>query len=133
MINSLLFLGKCICYKDKEEDYYHEGVVDTWDFPCIEYNIQLISDNKSDESDEGDDNNNKSDDNNNKSDDNNNNKNGDDNNIIIILGIVIAVLIIVILIIVILMLRKRKYQNIKDNIENITKNKDGEDYRLVDN
>ena len=121
------------CNKDKEEDYYHEGVVETWDFPWIEYNIQLISDNKSDESDEGDDNNNKSDDNNNKSDDNNNNKNGDDNNIIIILGIVIAVLIIVILIIVILMLRKRKYQNIKDNIENITKNKDGEDYRLVDN
>ena len=30
------------CNKDKEEDYYHEGVVETWDFPWKEYNIQLI-------------------------------------------------------------------------------------------
>ena len=103
------------CNKGKEEDYYYEGNVITWNFPWIEYDFQLISDNKSDKSDKS-------------------NKEGDDDNnsLIIILCIVISVVIIAIIIVVIWLLKKRKYQNIKDNIEEISKNKDGEDYKLIE-
>ena len=87
------------CNKGKEDNYYHEGVVETLNFPWIEYNIQLINDNKSDKSNKDED---------------------DDNTLIIILSIFIAVILIVIIIVVFVFLRKKKFKNIRDNIEDIS-------------
>lgn len=92
------------CNIGVEEDFYHEGNLEVWNFPWIEYNIQLPK--KIKESD----------------------KKGN-KMIFIILGITITVLLLAIIIVIICIIRKKK-QNTNSDIEKDVE--DGQERRLME-
>ena len=103
------------CYEEFPDKYYHEGLVETWNFDWIDYNLQLFA-NQNNNDINNTDNNNTDNSNNTPSGDSNPHEDDDDDNNNKILIISLSVAGGVILIMVIIIIVTLKYRNSKDKI-----------------
>ena len=131
------------CDKESPENWHHEGVVNTWNFPWVDYKIQLLD--KNDSSKEDDDSSKEEDtskgkdstpDNSSSQNDNSgNNQQGKDIKMIIIISCVFGgiILIIIMITIIIAVKNKNSYEKLKKEVNKISfsdenkNNEQGED------
>ena len=84
------------CYEQFPDFFYHEGIVDTWNFPWVDYRIQLLNTTKGDKKDD---------------------KENKHKLIIIICTVAGGIFILALIIIIILVKNKKSYQELGENIK----------------
>ena len=89
------------CYEESPNMWYHEGVVDTWNFPWVDYKVQLL---------------------NNKNNQNDDSSKKDYTQLIIIISCVAGSMILIIIIIIIIVIAKKKstYEKLRNEVNNIS-------------
>ena len=101
------------CYEESPNMWYHEGVVDTWNFPWVDYKVQLLN-NKNNQNDDSS----KKDESSKKDD----SSKKDYTQLIIIISCVAGSMILIIIIIIIIVIAKKKstYEKLRNEVNNIS-------------
>ena len=112
------------CDKESPEKFHHEGIVDTWNCPWIDYKVQLVN-NKKDNDPKKDDNSKQ--DENSKDNNKSGNNHGEDKILLIIIGCVggIIILILIIIIIIVGIKNRNTYAKLKNEVNKISFKDDG--------